>query len=145
MLEIELRYVTSSDLPILFEFQREPEGNAMAALPARDLHDFMAHWRKILNEPACTLMAVTVNGSVAGNIGSWSQDDKRLVGYWLGKQFWGQGIATVALSKFIGQWCDRPLYAYAAKHNAGSIRVLEKCGFVLVGEDDDEKLFMLER
>jgi RimJ/RimL family protein N-acetyltransferase len=30
---------------------------------------------------------------------------------------------------------DRPLHARVAKHNLGSLRVLAKCGFSIVGED----------
>ena len=33
------------------------------------------------------------------------------------------------LSMFLGIAVERPLYAYVAKHNIASIRVLEKCGF----------------
>lgn len=42
--EIQLRPAVKSDLPIFFEHQREPEANKMAAFPARDRDDFMAHW-----------------------------------------------------------------------------------------------------
>ncbi len=56
------------------------------------------------------------------------------VTYWLGKEFWGQGIATRALAAFLGQMTERPVYARAAKDNAGSLRVLEKCGFTITGE-----------
>jgi RimJ/RimL family protein N-acetyltransferase len=45
---------------------------------------------------------------------------------------WGRGIATAALSELIKLERARPLHA-AAADNAGSIRVLEKCGFVVAG------------
>ncbi|MFN8426694.1 MAG: GNAT family N-acetyltransferase [Anaerolineales bacterium] len=32
--------------------------------------------------------------SAAGSIGSWDMEGKREVGYWIGKEFWGKGIAT---------------------------------------------------
>ena len=38
---------------------------------------------------------------------------------------------------------ERPLHAHVAKHNAGSIRVLEKCGFRLELEEDAELVFVL--
>jgi RimJ/RimL family protein N-acetyltransferase len=47
----------------------------------------------------------------------------------------GRGIATAALRQFVTDVDDRPLYAHAAKHNTGSVRVLEKCGFI-AGDDD---------
>lgn len=56
--------------------------------------------------------------------------------YWLGRGYWGKGIATRALSAFLERSQIRPLYARAAKDNIGSIRVLEKCGFKTTGEDN---------
>ncbi|GAB4579398.1 MAG: hypothetical protein Fur0022_21360 [Anaerolineales bacterium] len=50
-------------------------------------------------------------------------------------RFWGKGIATEALPLFLEIQTVRPLYARAVKDNFGSIRVLEKCGFVKIGED----------
>jgi RimJ/RimL family protein N-acetyltransferase len=129
--QIELRPVTESDLPILFEYQREPEANEMAAFPPRDRDAFMAHWKTILNDPSVVAMSVVVARRVAGSVGCWTQDGQRLVGYWIGKEFWGQGIATKMLSMFVRLIADRPLHAYVAKHNVASMRVLEKCGFAL--------------
>jgi RimJ/RimL family protein N-acetyltransferase len=37
----------------------------------------------------------------------------------------------------------RPLHAAVAKHNVGSIRVLEKCGFAVVGEEEGEYVLRL--
>jgi RimJ/RimL family protein N-acetyltransferase len=128
---IRLRPVAMSDLPILFEHQREPEANEMAAFPARDRDAFMAHWAKILGDETVVAMTVVVNRCVAGNVGCWTQDDQRLVGYWIGKEHWGKGVATQMLSMFLRLVADRPLHAHVARHNVASIRVLEKCGFSL--------------
>ena len=54
---------------------------------------------------------------------------------YIDRAFWGRGIATGALSAFLGIVETRPLFAHVAKANLGSIRVLEKCGFKMVGED----------
>jgi RimJ/RimL family protein N-acetyltransferase len=129
--DIRLREVTDDDLPIFFEHQRDPEANQMAAFPARDRDAFMAHWAKIRGDEALTTRAILLDGQVVGNIGSWEHDRKRLVSYWIGKSYWGRGVATRALSAFLGVVQARPLYAYVAKHNVGSIRVLEKCGFTM--------------
>ncbi|RPJ44644.1 MAG: N-acetyltransferase, partial [Chloroflexi bacterium] len=59
---------------------------------------------------------------------------EREVGYWLGREFWGRGIATQALTAFLEQVTERPLFAHVAKHNLSSRRVLEKCAFAVVGE-----------
>ena len=63
------------------------------------------------------------------------QDGEREVGYWVGKEYWGKGIATQALAEFLNQVKTHPLVAHVAKHNVASRRVLEKCGFTFIKED----------
>jgi RimJ/RimL family protein N-acetyltransferase len=138
-----LRDVIDSDLPIFFEHQRDPEATSMAAFPARDRAAFDAHWQKILADDQLTAKTVLFKDRVAGNVVSWEQDGKRLVGYWIGREFWGQGLATRALAELLAELPQRPLHAYVATTNAGSIRVLEKCGFVLAEEEPDELLYEL--
>jgi RimJ/RimL family protein N-acetyltransferase len=108
----------------------------MAAFPSRDHDAFMAHWAKIRTGPSGNMIRTIVfQGQVAGNICSWEQEGERNVGYWLGREFWGQGIASAALSLYLGEVNLRPLHAHVVKHNAASIRVLQKCGFVISGEE----------
>ena len=67
---------------------------------------------------------------------SYHDDGHPEVTYWLGKHYWGKGLATRALSTFLTHANPtRPIYARAAKDNIGSLRVLEKCGFKIIGED----------
>src|SRR5688500_2499043 len=68
----------------------------MADFPARDREAFDAHWERVLGDEALTAKTIVFEGQVAGNIGSWEQDGRRLVGYWLGREFWGKGLATKA-------------------------------------------------
>jgi RimJ/RimL family protein N-acetyltransferase len=133
--EVRLRDVTEGDLPVFFEDQRDPEANRMAAFPPRDREAFMVHWMKILRDPSCTVKTILFGDEVAGNIGSWNLHGEPQIGYWIGKNYWGRGIATRALAQFLTLVRARPLFARVAKHNVGSIRVLEKCGFEVVGED----------
>lgn len=133
--DIQLRDVLPDDLPIFYEQQRDPAAAQMAAFPMREREPFMAHWAKILCNDQGLKQTILAGGQVAGNIVCYDQDDKREVGYWLGREYWGRGVATRALELLLEQVPDRPLHAHVAKHNRGSIRVLEKCGFVLVGED----------
>ena len=93
----------------------------------------MAHWTRILADSSNILRTIVYAGQVAGNIVCWAGSDGREVGYWLGRQFWGQGIATQALNLFLSEVEMRPLYAHVARHNVASRRVLEKCGFVVTG------------
>jgi RimJ/RimL family protein N-acetyltransferase len=126
-----LRDLAESDLPILFEHQKDPEASRMAAFLSRDPSDrdaFMTHWKRILADPTVTTKAILWI-QVTGSIGSFLWDGKPQVTYWLGKAFWGNGIATLALTEFLRIFNTRPLYASVAKDNAASIRVLEKCGF----------------
>lgn len=130
-----LRDIAESDLPIFYEQQLDPESTRMAAFAAREWNAFLAHWKtKILGDPTTGKQTIVWNERVAGNILSWSQDEKRLIAYWLGREYWGRGIATAALAEFLGHERTRPLHAYVAVHNVGSMRVLEKCGFVRVGD-----------
>jgi RimJ/RimL family protein N-acetyltransferase len=141
-----LRDVVEDDLDVLFDHQREPEANRMAIFPARDRDAFDAHWRRILADASVIKKTIEHEGEVAGNIGCWEQDGKRLVGYWVGREFWGKGLATRAVRELAEEVTERPLHAWVATSNIGSIRVLEKCGFVRVGSrttDVEELLFEL--
>ncbi len=135
--DIRLREVIDDDLPNLFEHQHDPEANRMAAFPARERGDFMAHWAKIRSDKDVTIRTILCNGKVAGTIDSWDRDHKRLVGYWIGRAYWGKGVATSALVAFLKVDQTRPLYAFVAKSNIGSIRVLEKSGFTMCREETE--------
>ncbi|MFQ5930772.1 MAG: GNAT family N-acetyltransferase [Nitrospiraceae bacterium] len=133
-----LRDVVESDLPIFFEQQLDPAANQMAAFTAKDPADrdaFTAHWTKIRGDDSVTIRAILFDGDVAGHIASFERFGKPEVTYWIGREFWGKGIATKALSEFLGHLKARPLYARAAKDNVASIRVLEKCGFTVSNYD----------
>lgn len=135
---ILLREVKNSDLPIFFEQQLDSTANYMAAFTRKDPTDresFDAHWTKILADETIPIKTILFEGQVAGSVLSYIQFGKREVSYWLGKEFWGKGIATKALSEFLAELGERPLYARAARDNIASIRVLEKCSFVISGHD----------
>jgi RimJ/RimL family protein N-acetyltransferase len=145
---VELRDVLDGDLPIFFEHQRDPEANRMAAFPARDREAFGAHWKRILIDPSVMTSTITADGDVAGNVVLFERGGRKLIGYWIGRPFWGRGIATRGLSLFLSRIEARPLHAFVAKSNVGSIRVLEKCGFQLeeslpAGEDGIEEFLMV--
>lgn len=135
--DTRLRDVQSDDLPIFFEQQLDADATRMADFPSRDRTAFDAHWASnILGNPTALAQTVLLDGKVAGYIGSWQQEGVRLVGYWIGKEYWGKGVATAALARFLCLVTARPLHAHVAKHNLASIRVLEKCGFRLEREEE---------
>jgi len=132
---IQLRDVTETDLPVFYEQQLDPEAVEMAGFPSRKQDPFMAHWTRIVADKSVLIKTILFNGEIAGNIVCFEQLGEREIGYWLGKEFWGKGIATRALEEFLKTLETRPLYAHVAKHNIGSRRVLEKCGFTITAED----------
>ena len=101
----------------------------MANFDARDRDAFMTHWARILRDETVVVRTIEWEGRVAGNVVSWEHDGERDVGYWVGRDQWGKGVATGALSAFLEEFRTRPLHAHVAAHNVGSIRVLERCGF----------------
>jgi len=138
-----LRDVTDSDLDVFFEQQLDGEAQRLAAFQGRDREAFFAHWERILEDESVTAKAIVANGAVAGNIVSFPSEGNREVGYWLGSEFWGQGIASCGLAEFVELVAERPLYAAVAEANPASMRVLEKCGFVRYGKDDEMIMFAL--
>ncbi len=138
---ITLREVAPDDLPTFYAQQLDPDANYRAAFIRRDPGDraaFDAHWAKLLADKTTVLWTIVLpDGQIAGYLVSFMMDDEREVGYWLGRDFWGRGIATEALRQIIALLPERPLHARAAKDNIASIRVLRKCGFEITGEDVD--------
>lgn len=136
--EVTLREVLPDDLPILFDHQRDRQANRMAAFTSREPEDretFDAHWRRLLADGTVTPSTILVGERVAGSIIGFERSGSREVTYWIGREYWGRGVATRALAEFLRRTPERPLYARAAKDNLASLRVLEKCGFGIVDED----------
>jgi len=126
---ISLREVTDADVEVFYDHQRDPIAVEMAAFPAREKEAHRQHWTKIQADETTINRTILFGDEVAGSILSWVHDDKRWIAYWIGREHWGKGVATSALRKFVDLLGERPLVAHVAKHNIGSIRVLEKCGF----------------
>jgi len=135
---LSLREVIASDLAVFFENQLDPLANHMAAFTAKDPTDhaaFTAHWARIMADPSVIIRTIVCDRRVAGSVLSYEEGGRPEVSYWIGRSWWNQGIATMALKLFLEQVNPkRPMYARVAKDNPGSIRVLEKCGFRPVGE-----------
>ena len=133
---IRLRPLTRSDLPVLVANQLDPDANRMVA-HSRDNTDrtqVEAHWLSILDRDDVILRGVEWNGQLAGYLIAFEHGGLPEVGYWLGRDYWGRGLASHGLRLFLCELPQRPLHAWAAKDNLASLRVLEKCGFVRYGE-----------
>jgi RimJ/RimL family protein N-acetyltransferase len=144
---VRLRNVEEQDLPVFYDHQRDPAASRMAAFEPRDLEAFTAHWTRILADTTVVARTVIADGEIVGNVVSWDQDGVQEVGYWIGKEHWGRGLATAALGMFLEIVEDRPLLAHVAVHNLGSIRVLERCGFIRGSEttaSDGQEEYLFE-
>lgn len=87
------------------------------------------------------IFAIEYEGKLAGAMGIHPRDDiyrkSGEIGYWLGEEFWGKGIATAGVKLLLPYaWKELDLvriFAGVFAYNKGSARVLEKCGFELEG------------
>ena len=140
---LELRATAEADLETLYTFQADPDAAAMAGFPSRDRPTYFSHWSGVLADPTVVKSTVVLDGAVAGSLVCFGPPQAREVGYWIGRQYWGRGIATEALRMFVEQVSERPLRGFVVPGNVGSRRVLAKCGFVADGEDGDHLVFLL--
>ncbi|WP_406128192.1 GNAT family N-acetyltransferase [Streptomyces sp. NBC_00989] len=137
-MQVALRPVHDSDLPVFFRLTNDPESVRMAAFTAKDPTDrdaFDAHWKRIRALPDVLNRTILADGDVVGNVAVYGEPDEREVTYWIDRAYWGKGIATAALRDLLAEAPERPVYARVAADNEGSRRVLEKCGFVVSGHD----------
>lgn len=136
---IVLRPVERGDLPRLFDLQRDDRSNEMAGTKAWDLDAFHKVWDGIFADPTVTARAIIAGGTVVGTISCFKRAGVDEVGYWIDRSWWGRGVASFALALLIKEVTARPLHATARADNAGSIRVLERCGFRQVGASTGEE------
>ncbi|HUO84894.1 MAG TPA: GNAT family N-acetyltransferase, partial [Thermoanaerobaculia bacterium] len=129
--------VFEEDLPLFFEHQSDPVAHRMAAFTPREREAFTVHWMSILHDDAVVARTIVADGEIAGNIVCFEHAGRMEIGYWIDRRRWGKGIATRAVQQFLAQIQRRPLFAHVAQHNAPSVRVLEKCGFTIAGEEKD--------
>ncbi|KJK35366.1 acetyltransferase [Streptomyces variegatus] len=156
-MNVELRQVHDSDLPVFYRQLNDPESLHLAAFTPEDPADraaFDTRWSRMRSSPDVIARTVLADGDVVGSAAVYGVPGEREVTYWIDRAYWGKGIATVALRALLAEVPERPLYARAASDNAGSLRVLEKCGFRMVataqgfaparGAEIDETVLLLE-
>lgn len=154
---LKLRLPQEQDLQVLFEQQRDPEYNHVAAFTNKDPDNweyFKNHWAKIMADPKIEKRVIVFQDAVVGSMCKFEMFGKPQVCYGIDKKYWKNGLATQALKLFLQELTERPLYAQVACDNVGSIRVLEKCSFKLIGTDRgfanarakviEEHIFVLE-
>jgi RimJ/RimL family protein N-acetyltransferase len=154
---ISLREVRDSDLPAFWEQLSDPAAQHMAGVTRKyhyDRDQFDSYWARIRADPAVIMRTVLLDDVVVGHASVYGSPDEREVTYWIDRAYWGRGLATAALAALVDLAVTRPLHARAVADNAGSIRVLEKCGFVVTahgrgfaharGDEIDKVLLTLE-
>lgn len=136
MTEVTLRDIDEADLPAYYDWQQDPAATHMAAFRLRDpdFQAFVERWRRIIEDPSLEKQSILSDGTLAGNIVCYPREGRREIGYWIDRAQWGRGIASKALPLFLKQIDERPLHATIAKDNIGSCRVIEKAGFVPIGQ-----------
>jgi len=86
-----------------------------------------------------TNFCIEADGEVAGSIGFMLKEDvyrKNVeIGYFLGEEYWGKGIATEAIKQLLvhveKNFSPVRIYAEVFEHNKASMKALEKNGFHL--------------
>ena len=136
---VELRKVRAPDIDAFVTHQADSVAQSAAVFAAdADDRSLRLRWERILEAPAVQVRTIEVAGRVAGRVAGhvllWRDDEMPgpEISYWVGREYWGAGIATAAVRQFVDDLRERPLYGRAARTNVASVRVLEKCGFVRV-------------
>ncbi|WP_218354036.1 GNAT family N-acetyltransferase [Alteromonas lipotrueiana] len=90
-------------------------------------------WLENLHSTVRKPHAIEINNKLVGCVSFWEYDSESIeIGYWIGKEFWGKGIATKALQNLFIQPSfpkNKNIVAKVATQNIASQRVLEKCRF----------------
>ncbi|MEG8276769.1 GNAT family N-acetyltransferase [Streptomyces sp. AHA2] len=132
--DVRLRDVVDADLEFFLAYEHDEEAARRSRFTPRPREAFLRHWRtRVLGDDTNRVQTVTVGGEVAGSIVAWWEGDRRFLGYWLGRAYWGRGAGTRALALFLELETSRPLYADPHSGNTGSVRLLEKHGFRRTG------------
>ncbi|MFB4279267.1 MULTISPECIES: GNAT family N-acetyltransferase [unclassified Nonomuraea] len=145
--DVRLRDVVEADLEVFLEQEHDPEAVRRSRFAPREREAFLRHWKtRVLGDPTVFVQAVVVDGALAGNLVAWWEEDRRFIGYWFGRAFWGRGVGTRAMELFLGKEQTRPLYADPFHANTASVRLLEKHGFERSGtikHGEDEHILLV--
>jgi RimJ/RimL family protein N-acetyltransferase len=136
--EIILRKTEISDLECFFVFQLDQEANYLAAFTSKDPTDktaYLQKYTKFLSDRTINTQTIIVDEIIAGSVAKFEMEGEAEITYWIDKKYWGKGIATTALKKFLTIENARPVFGRTAFDNVGSQKVLERCGFIKIGTD----------
>jgi RimJ/RimL family protein N-acetyltransferase len=142
--KIQIRPILKKDAPTIAKLGNNKKiwNNIRDAMPhpyhLKDAESFIASKEK---DKPNTTFGITINDNLCGLIGLEIQKDiyrkSAELGYWLGESYWGKGLASEAVKLVVKHGFEHfdieRIFAAAFEYNIGSIRVLEKNGFVKEG------------
>ena len=134
-MQVRLRALRASDLPIFFEHQCDVEAAEIAASTIRTRAAFDEHWRKIAAGAQFIVRTIEANEAVAGYVSAFPKNGRSEIAYWLGREHRHMGIGRTAVSAFLKWYRERPIFGSVLATNIPSIAILRGCGFVTVGEE----------
>lgn len=136
--QVRLRQTQKQDLEFLFQFQLNEEAIYLAAFTPKDPTDkeaYLEKYTKYLNDPTINMQTILLDEAIVGSIAKFEMEGDAEITYWIDRNFWGKGIATTALKDLLSIEKTRPIFGRVAFDNLGSQKVLEKCGFIKIGND----------
>lgn len=152
---ILLRPWLDTDAEALYKYACEPEVGARAGWPPhKSVEESREIIRTVFNNDTTWAIILKATGEAIGAMGYMpecelnlpAREGEPLVGYWVGKPYWNQGICTEALQLMLKHIRKETNYtSLIGSHyigNPASGRVMEKCGFKPTGETAvDESLY----
>lgn len=96
---------------------------------------FLDRWNDMLADETVLARTIVWKGDVAGYVVRAIQRDKPTISSWLGRAYWGKGIATDSVRDFLDLVKERPVYARVAYDNLAALQVLRKLGFTITNHD----------
>ncbi|SNC59468.1 Protein N-acetyltransferase, RimJ/RimL family [Hymenobacter gelipurpurascens] len=136
--QVQLRQTQTADLEYLFQLQQDKEATYLAAFTPPDHSSkeaYLEKFTRFLQGPTIHMLTILVDEGIAGSIAKFEIHGDAEITYWIGRSFWGEGIATAALKELLVIESTRPIFGRVAFDNIGSQKVLEKCGFLKIGTD----------
>lgn len=144
---VALRDALKADAPVIAELANDYEvAKMVATMPhpyaLEDAYVFLDKIKEKFKAGKGHSLAISVGGDFAGMAGWFYNEDNVLeIGYWVGRKFWGRGIAGKAVELIldvIRKECPdaTEVIAQYMTENPASGRVLEKNGFAIEGSSD---------
>ncbi|GAB2973185.1 MAG TPA: GNAT family protein [Actinotalea caeni] len=138
-----LREVEDADLHAFYSYLQDPRAQAMASSSVEDGSDpqaFDAYWARLRRSPTAVTRTIALaddpEHGVLGHIEKYEDEGRPYVRYWIDREYWGRGIGTNALRRFLSEVVtERPIFARQHRSNEASLVVLKRNGFKLVGQD----------